>query len=212
MQENLQTGCKAIEDRQQKQASRQQNPIGNRIGNPIGNPIGKPTGHPIMLSAPFGLQLGRVRIQDLPKRQPKALQKPPRDPPPHKIQRKHTSNWSPQGPKMDAQRQPKIIQKLLKTTFVVMFFPRVFRHPLLSFVLVCQGPHHLLKRCACNIFKVFCKIRQYLISGCLWSSILSTRGDQFEVCVALNFVGGSRGGFCSAFGCLLGTFWEGLGS
>ena len=33
MQENLQTGCKAIEDRQQKQASRQQNPIGNRIGN-----------------------------------------------------------------------------------------------------------------------------------------------------------------------------------
>ena len=33
MQENLQTGCKAIEDRQQKQASRQQNPLGNRIGN-----------------------------------------------------------------------------------------------------------------------------------------------------------------------------------
>ena len=39
MQENLQTGCKAIEDRQQKQASRQEHPIGNRIGNWIGNPI-----------------------------------------------------------------------------------------------------------------------------------------------------------------------------
>ena len=33
MQETLQTVCKAIEDRQQKQASRQQNPIGNPIGN-----------------------------------------------------------------------------------------------------------------------------------------------------------------------------------
>ena len=39
MQENLQTGCKAIEDRQQQQASRQQNRIGNRIGNIIYNPI-----------------------------------------------------------------------------------------------------------------------------------------------------------------------------
>ena len=32
MQENLQTGCKAIEEAT-KQAGRQQNPIGNRIGN-----------------------------------------------------------------------------------------------------------------------------------------------------------------------------------
>ena len=32
------------------------------------NPYGNPIGHPIMLLAPFGVQFGRVRIQDLPKR------------------------------------------------------------------------------------------------------------------------------------------------
>ena len=55
-----------------------ENPIGNRIGNQIsnriGNPIGNPIGHPRMLLAPFGLQLGRVRIQDLPKRYSKGNQ------------------------------------------------------------------------------------------------------------------------------------------
>ena len=65
---------------------KKENPIGNAIGNTIGNSIGNSIGHPIMLLAPFGLQLGRVRIQDLPKRYPKGSQKRSKNPPgPHGI-------------------------------------------------------------------------------------------------------------------------------